>query len=84
MIMKTEKTEMKSARKANIVSNLLFLINITASSTSFVSDSSLVANHNLMISGLATSTTYRLKTESRDATGNTATSTEFSLTTSAI
>ncbi|HEY4496406.1 MAG TPA: fibronectin type III domain-containing protein [Candidatus Paceibacterota bacterium] len=59
-------------------------LDITASSTSSVANSSLVTNHSLTIFGLATSTTYRLKLESKNPAGKTATSTEFSLTTTAI
>lgn len=46
-----------------------------------VSNSSLVANHALQLSGLATGTTYYMVLTSKDASGNTATSTQFATTT---
>lgn len=46
-----------------------------------VSDAALVTSHSLSLTGLAASTTYYFAVESKDATGNTATSTEQSFET---
>lgn len=48
---------------------------------STVSDSALLTNHSLMLSGLTASTTYYMVVESKDAANNTATSSEISFTT---
>jgi|GEM_PF-639340 len=50
-------------------------------SATTVSDASLVKNHSLALSGLATSTTYYIVVESKDAANNSAVSTETSFTT---
>ena len=54
---------------------------VATSTTPTVSSSALVTSHSLMISGLATSTTYHYLIASTDASNNTATSSEFSFTT---
>ncbi|OHA89022.1 MAG: hypothetical protein A2653_01595 [Candidatus Zambryskibacteria bacterium RIFCSPHIGHO2_01_FULL_43_25] len=54
---------------------------ISTSTDNFVSNSSLVTNHSLGIGSLSTSTLYYLLIESRDASGNTATSSPFATTT---
>ncbi len=53
-------------------------------SASVVSSSTLGTNHSLMLSGLATSTTYYFVVESKDAANNTATSSQNSFVTLAI
>ncbi|MBP6858700.1 MAG: fibronectin type III domain-containing protein [Candidatus Pacebacteria bacterium] len=52
-----------------------------AATTQSVLNGSLVTSHSIDLSGLATSTTYYFKVQSVDASGNTATSNEFSATT---
>lgn len=56
-------------------------VNTALASTLFVNNSSLVTNHSLSLSGLATSTQYYLIITSTDAANNNATSSEFSITT---
>ena len=53
----------------------------TATTTFSVSNSSLVASHSLLISGLTPSTTYYFWVNSKDAAANSATSTQQSLVT---
>lgn len=53
----------------------------TATSTQNVLDATLVTQHSLALTRLATSTQYFYKVESSDGNGNTATSTELSFTT---
>lgn len=54
---------------------------IVTTSVTVVSSSDLVTSHNLSLSDLATSTTYYYVVESADASGNTATSSQYSFTT---
>lgn len=54
---------------------------LSLGSASIISDAALVMSHSLSLSGLATSTTYYVVTESKDAANNTAVSTEASFTT---
>lgn len=56
-------------------------LNISASSTSFVENTSLVTNHALAVSGLATSTMYYMILESKDSSGNAGHTNQFSFTT---
>ena len=58
-------------------------IDITATSTLFVENTSLLTAHTMTVSGLATSTLYHMILESKDATGNPVRTSEFSFTTSA-
>lgn len=53
----------------------------TASMTAFVENTSLTLAHSLTLSGLATSTVYHILIQSADASNNTQTASEFSLTT---
>ena len=53
----------------------------TASSTSEVSDSTLVTSHSLLIEGLTPETEYFYRVKSTDKAGNTATSSQMSFTT---
>ncbi len=64
-------------------SKVYFATLTLASSTNIMSlsDSSLATSHSLSLTGLATSTKYYFKVESKDAAGNTATSTESFFTT---
>lgn len=54
---------------------------ISASTTNFVSSESLVLNHALGITGLATGTPYSLVIQSKDSAGNITTSPQFTSTT---
>jgi hypothetical protein len=56
-------------------------IDTNSSLTTFVSDSSLLTNHSLTISGLSTSTPYNFVIESKNAQGNATYSTSFTATT---
>jgi hypothetical protein len=58
-------------------------IDVSASSTLFISDQTLVKSHVATISGLIPSTTYYFIVESADASGNVARSSVFSATTGA-
>ena len=55
---------------------------VSASLSAFVQSGAFVLNHNLKIEGLASSTLYYLLIESTDTSANTATSSQFSTTTS--
>ena len=55
-------------------------LNLATASTN--TNSSLVLNHSLALSGLSATTTYYVVVESRDASGNTATSSQQSFVTS--
>ena len=55
---------------------------LNISSASFTQSGTFVTSHNLTIEGLSTSTLYYLVIESSDSSANTATSSQFSLTTS--
>lgn len=59
-------------------------VNITATTTPSLSNSALVTNHSLTISGLATSTPYYLVIQSADASNNVQTSAEIATTTLAL
>ena len=59
-------------------------INVAATSTPTISDSALVLNHDVALSGLAASSTYYYVVGSTDAAGNAATSTAQSLVTSGL
>lgn len=56
-------------------------LDISATTTSFITNSALSLNHSISVLGLATSTTYYFKVQSVDASGNTRTSDQFSATT---
>lgn len=56
-------------------------VNIQSSTTKSITLGSKTLNHKVVINDLATSTTYHAVVRSRDASGNTATSSEFSFTT---
>lgn len=56
---------------------------INTSLSYFVLNASLITNHSIKIEGLSSSTLYHLLIESKDSATNTATSTQFSTTTSA-
>ncbi len=58
-------------------------VSVTASTTAFVENLSLVTAHTATVSGLATSTQYHMILESKDASGNTSLSAEFTFTTTA-
>ena len=59
-------------------------VDIGTSTTPSVSNGSLVTSHSLSLTGLDASTTYYVVVQSVDASGNIATSSEFSITTSSI
>lgn len=56
-------------------------VNFSTSTTPYIQNVSLVSGHALTISGLATSTTYHVILESKDASNNPARTSEISLTT---
>jgi hypothetical protein len=56
-------------------------VDVTASSTPFIENVSLVSSHTLTVPSLATSTSYFMILESRDSSGNTARTAQFSFTT---
>lgn len=56
-------------------------VNVNSTSTARVDNASLVTNHEIALSGLSTSTKYYMVAESKDAAGNTRTTTQFSITT---
>jgi hypothetical protein len=56
-------------------------VDVTASTTPFSENATLVTSHLLTVSGLATSTMYHMIIESKDASGNAARSGEFPFTT---
>ncbi|MDD5164931.1 MAG: hypothetical protein PHG25_00105 [Candidatus Pacebacteria bacterium] len=58
-------------------------VNVAASTTAFVENTSLVSAHAITVTGLATSTQYYMVYESKDSTGNTSRTNEFSFTTTA-
>jgi hypothetical protein len=57
-------------------------VNVNASTTAFVESTALTTVHALPVTGLATSTQYYMVLESKDASGNTSRSAEFTFTTS--
>lgn len=59
-------------------------VTASTSTTAYVESGTLLTNHNVTLSGLATSTTYYIRVQSADAAGNTQTSGEFSTTTAAL
>ncbi len=59
-------------------------VDVSASTTPFVENVSLVSAHTLNVPGLATSTLYHMVLESKDASNNTARTSEFSFTTAGI
>jgi len=56
-------------------------LSLSTTTTQSVATSSLVTTHSVSLTGLTASTTYFLEAQSRDASGNTSTSAQFSLTT---
>jgi hypothetical protein len=56
-------------------------LNVSATTTSFITNSALTLNHSISVMGLATSTAYYFKVQSVDASGNTVTSGQVSATT---
>jgi len=56
-------------------------VNVSATTTAFVSSSALVNIHSIPLTNLATSTTYFVVVQSADASLNTSTSSQFSITT---
>lgn len=59
-------------------------IDVNSSATAFVENTALVRDHSLTVSNLASSTTYYLVVESKDAAGNKSDSAVFIFTTSAV
>lgn len=57
-------------------------VNTSSTSTAFVENLSLVTNHSITLTGLATSTQYHVVVQSKDSSTNTATGIEFPVTTS--
>ncbi len=53
----------------------------SSTSTAYVENTSLVTDHEIMVSGLSTSTRYYMVAESRDSSGNVRTSSQFRITT---
>ncbi len=56
-------------------------VNISSTSTPFIESTTLVNAHSVTVTGLATSTTYYMILESKDAIGNATRTTEFSFST---
>jgi len=59
-------------------------VTASTSTTVYLESGTLVTGHELTLTGLSTSTTYYIRVQSADATGNTQTSGEFSTTTAAL
>jgi hypothetical protein len=57
------------------------IVDVNATSTAFVSNTSLTTDHSITISGLATSTAYNLILESKNSSGNRTLSNSLSVTT---
>lgn len=59
-------------------------LDVNASTTSFVENTTLKQNHSILVSGLSTSTLYYFAAESRDGSGNRTVTPVFSATTSGL